>query len=217
MIRAVLFDLDGTLLDTAPDLGYALNTLLKQEGREPLSFEHIRPIASHGSLGLLHLGFNITPADSAFKSLREQFLALYQAHIADKTTVFPGIEEVLLHLENQGIPWGIVTNKPAALTTLLLKKINLYHRAACIISGDTLPQCKPHPAPLLHACKLMNQDPTHCLYLGDAERDIQAGKRAHMKTLITAYGYISDADDIHAWKADGIIYSPEESLKWITI
>jgi 2-phosphoglycolate phosphatase len=212
---AVLFDLDGTLLDTAPDLGYALNTLLELKGRAALPLETIRPIASHGSLGLLKLGFNVSVADPEFAPLCEQLLGIYHAHIADNTTLFSGVETVLAELEAQKIAWGIVTNKPAWLTLPLLEKLNLDKRSACTISGDTLAQRKPHPAQLLHACELIKHSPAHCLYVGDAQRDIEAGNRANMTTLIAGYGYIAESEDIHSWEADGIINSPEEILMWM--
>jgi N-acetyl-D-muramate 6-phosphate phosphatase len=214
-MSAVLFDLDGTLLDTAPDMAYALNTLLELKRHTTLPLEIIRPVVSHGSQGLLKLGFNVTFHDPEFASLCEQLLGIYHAHIADATTLFPGMDAVLSALETQNIAWGIVTNKPHWLTTELLEKLNLSQRAACVVSGDTLAQRKPDPAPLLHACELIKHTPNKCIYVGDAERDITAGNRANMTTLIAAYGYIEESENINSWEADGIINAPEEILPWL--
>lgn len=178
---AVLFDLDGTLADTAPDLAFALNTLLHEEGKKTLPYEDIRPAASHGSVALLKLGFDLSPEDDKFKSLQQRFIELYQDNIDRETALFEGMEEVINKLEANNISWGIITNKPAFLTDPLVAKLGLVKRAACVVSGDTTAHSKPHPAPMLHACKLINHDPNDCLYIGDAKRDIEAGKNARMK------------------------------------
>lgn len=213
--KAILFDLDGTLVDTAPDLGFALNSLLEQEGLPPLPHDIIRPVASNGSAGLLSLGFGLTTDDAAFRPLQQRFIHLYQDNIARGSHLFPGMPEVLDYLEQSDIIWGIVTNKPAFLTDPLAILLNLNERAACIVSGDTTPHAKPHPAPMLHACKLISIDPEHCLYVGDAARDIEAGKNAHMTTILARYGYISADDDPATWQADGSIDHPAELLKWL--
>jgi len=212
---AVLFDLDGTLVDTAPDLAFALNSLLLEQGQEPLAYEDIRPAASHGSIALLKLGFDLSPEDDNFKSLQQRFIELYQDNIDRETALFEGMEEVITKLEAHNISWGIITNKPAFLTDPLVAKLGLAERAACVVSGDTTAHSKPHPAPMLHACNLINHDPHDCLYIGDAKRDIEAGKNARMKTITARWGYLSEHDKPENWQADAIIDHPSEILQWI--
>jgi len=213
--RAVFFDLDGTLADTAPDLAYAINALLREQGRAELPYDIIRPIASHGSPGLLKLGFGITAQDASYAALRTRFLELYRAHLDRETRLFPGIPEVLTELGRRGIKWGIVTNKPAFLTEPLIQKLNPQPTPACIISGDTTTNRKPHPEPMLHACECAGMRPHECLYVGDAERDIEAGREAGMHTLVALFGYISKDETPQAWGADGMIRAPHELLEWI--
>lgn len=212
---AILFDLDGTLVDTAPDLAFALNTLLEQEGLDTLPYETIRPVASNGSPGLLHLGFGISPEHHDFPLFQQRFITLYQDNIARETRLFDGMEEVISALEKAGFSWGIVTNKPAFLTDPLVELLNLTHRAGCIISGDTTPYSKPHPAPMFHACKVINHLPEQCLYIGDAARDIEAGKNANMQTIAALYGYIAADDNPENWLADTSIKHPRDILKWL--
>ena len=215
MIKAVLFDLDGTLADTAPDLGYALNQQRQLHGLAPLAQAEIRPQASHGARGLLKLGFNITPQDASFAAMREEYLQLYETHICDHTQLFPGTLEILAELERRGILWGVVTNKPARFTLPLLEKLGLAQRTACVISGDTTANAKPHPEPLLHACKEIGLACTECLYIGDAERDVQAAVAAHMRVLIARYGYIDEQDQPEIWGAHGMIDTPGEILSYL--
>ena len=214
-IQTVLFDLDGTLLDTAPDLADALNAVLQANGREPLPFGAIRPVVSHGGRALIERGFGLAPDHPDFEPLRQQLLDHYQAHIADRTRLFPGMADVLDALADQNIGWGVVTNKPAWLTNPLLQKLGLYERATCVVSGDTLEQRKPHPAPLLHACELSGCTPAHCLYVGDARRDIEAGHNAGMPTLVALFGYLMEDDRPESWGADGLIESPADILDWV--
>lgn len=216
-IQTVLFDLDGTLLDTAPDLAAALNTVLIEQHHDPLPFEHIRPWVSQGTTVLLKKGLNITEADPQFDALRQRFLDIYAAHIADQTRLFPGMTEVLNALETQSIRWGVVTNKAAFLTDPLLAQLDLTARSVCNISGDTLPQRKPHPAPLLHACQLAQSLPEHCVYVGDAERDIEAGYRAGMRTLVALYGYLDVHDTPTQWGATGLLHQPQDLLTWLDL
>ncbi|RKZ36608.1 MAG: phosphoglycolate phosphatase [Gammaproteobacteria bacterium] len=215
-IQTVLFDLDGTLLDTAPDLAFALNTVLSEQKREPLPLEQIRPWVSHGGNTLIKNGFQLSEQDPAIKSLRKRFLDIYLDHIADHTRLFEGMPEVLETLESGGIQWGVVTNKPTYLTTPLLQQLGLTSRSVCNISGDTLPQCKPDPAPLLHACELAQTIPAHCIYVGDAPRDIEAGRRAGMRTLVALYGYIETFEHPTQWGATGMIQKPLDLLSWIS-
>ncbi len=212
---AILFDLDGTLVDTAPDLAYALNAVLQQEGRQALDYETIRPVASNGSAGLLGLGFNITPEHADYADLQRRLINIYKNNLDRETRLFDGMAEVLEQLEQQNIVWGIVTNKPAFLTDPLSQKLGLANRAGCIVSGDTTEYSKPHPAPMIHACTLLSRQPKDCIYIGDAKRDIEAGKNANMHTITARYGYISDLDDPISWQADGMIDHPSDILKWI--
>lgn len=214
-LRTVLFDLDGTLADTAPDLAFALNAVLQEQDRAPLPFETIRPVVSHGGTALIRLGFGIEPGTAAFESLRLRLLDIYREHLAQHTRLFPGIEELLGAIEQRGMNWGVVTNKPAWLTDPLLEQIGLSERAACVVSGDTVAERKPHPAPMLHACHLAGSEAHQCLYVGDAARDIEAGRRAGMKTLVALFGYIGEDEQPDSWGADGMIAHPAELLDWI--
>lgn len=214
-IRAVLFDLDGTLVDTAPDLGYALNLQRGRHGLAPLADAVIRPQASHGARGLLGLGFGIGPDDAKFPAMREEFLELYAANICRHSQPFPGIPGLLDALEARGLKWGVVTNKPARFTEPLLSILDLAERAACIVSGDTCPQPKPHPAPMLAAAELCGAAPAACLYLGDAERDIEAARAAGMPALVAAWGYLDATDTPGAWGAHAEIRHPLDTLDYL--
>ncbi len=211
-VGAVLFDLDGTLADTALDLGFALNQQRQRHGLAALPHTVIRPQASHGARGLLKLGFNVTPESPNFSQLRDEFLQLYTQHICDNTVLFPGTEDLLQTLEKRGIRWGVVTNKPARFTLPLLQALDLERRAACIISGDTTANSKPHPEPLLTAAAQICVQPTACLYVGDAERDVEAAVAAGMRALIANYGYLDTTDRPDTWGAHGRINTPQEIL-----
>ncbi|AFJ02155.1 phosphoglycolate phosphatase-like protein [Methylophaga frappieri] len=210
----LLLDLDGTLVDTAPDLAYALNQLLQEQGKSPLDYALIRPVASHGSAGLLKLGFGLTPDDAQYRTFQQRFLQLYADNIDRESRLFLGMEKVLDTLTEQGRRWGVVTNKPAFLTDPLMSGLNLSERAACIVSGDTTAHSKPHPAPLLHACELMDVPAADCIYIGDAERDIQAAKNAGMRSVVARYGYLQPDEQPEHWQADCIINHPLEILQW---
>lgn len=212
---AVLFDLDGTLLDTAPDLATALNHVLEDRGLPALPFDSIRPVVSHGARALIELGFGISPGHRDFEPLRKRLLDHYQAHIADQTGLFPGMENVLLGIEELNIHWGVVTNKPGWLTDPLLDALGLGKRASSIVSGDTLAKNKPHPDPLLHACRDIGSDPANCVYVGDARRDIEAARRAGMPSLVAMFGYLMDGDRPDQWGADALIEQPSGILDWI--
>jgi len=211
---ALLLDLDGTLLDTAPDMGGALNRLRGESGLAPLPAAVIRPVVSHGAMRLVKLGFPQAEGDE-FERLRLRFLELYSQFLAVDTQLFPGIEAVLAELEERAIPWGVVTNKPGWLTDPLMAALGLDRRAACVVSGDTVAERKPHPLPLLHAAERIGLAPSDCLYVGDAERDIQAGRAAGMTTVVAAYGYIASDDEPERWDPTGIVEHPLELLDWI--
>ena len=215
MIRTILFDLDGTLADTAPDLGFALNELLREHGKAALPFDRIRPVASHGARGLIELGFGVVPDDPTFAALRTRYLDLYKANLARETRLFPGMAELLGTIRARGMNWGIVTNKPAFLTEPLVEQLGIRAGASAIVSGDTVPNRKPHPEPMLLACRAAGSDAVQCLYVGDAERDIAAGRNAGMKTLVALYGYIGADESPDKWGADGMVRRPSEILDWI--
>lgn len=215
-IRVILFDLDGTLADTAPDLAYALNQTLKRHNHPALPYDQIKPKVSHGASALIRLGFNLTPDDKAFAPLLQELLQCYSANIHRETRLFPGMEQLLEKLEQRGIAWGIVTNKPSRFTDPLMKSMGLTNRAACIVSGDTTMNSKPHPEPILHACRLAGgHSPEACLYIGDAERDIESGLNAGTATLVAMFGYLGPDDHPEQWGADGYIAHPEQILEWL--
>lgn len=211
-LQGVLFDLDGTLLDTAPDMTGALTALRVEEGLPPLPFSRMRGHVSHGSLGLVRLGFGDDLPEARREALRARFLELYTERLCEGTRPFPGMTAVLETLEHLDVRWGIVTNKPAFLTDPLLRTLGLYERSRCVISGDTLPRRKPHPAPLLHAAQLCGLVPGDCLYIGDAERDIAAGRAAGMLTAVAGWGYIDATDRPGEWGADLMLDEPEATL-----
>lgn len=208
----ILFDLDGTLVDTAHDLGYALNLQRVRHGLTELPLEVIRPYASHGSKGLLAIGFGLSTDDAQFGEMREEYLAIYDQVLTRKPILFEGIAELLASLEAKNMPWGVVTNKPRRFTQPLMQSIGLLARAACVISGDDAPRPKPYPDTLLMACKQADIDPEQCWYVGDAERDIQAGKAAGMRTVVALYGYLAETDQPAAWGADQTINEPLDLL-----
>lgn len=210
--KAVLFDLDGCLVDTAPDMAAALNAVRLTEGLPALDYDLIRPVVSHGGAGLVKLAFDLNPDDTDFERLRQQFLDVYEANLADQSSLFDGFEDVLQSIEQAGLTWGIITNKPAWLTNPLVAELGLNHRAACVVSGDTTAHSKPHPAPMLHACDLINIQPEHCLYMGDADRDIEAGNAVGMTTAAVTWGYLADNDDVTTWQADHILHHPREIM-----
>jgi 2-phosphoglycolate phosphatase len=216
-IDTVLFDLDGTLLDTAPDLAFALNSVLIEQQREALAFETIRPWVSHGATFLITNGFQLSDDDSAIPALRKRLIEIYIDNIAKDTDFFEGMEQVLNHLENQGINWGIVTNKMTYLTEPLLEQLELNHRSSCTVCGDTLSVAKPDPAPLHHACQLINTDSERCIYIGDAPRDIEAGRAAGMRTLVALYGYIGNEDKPEQWGATDMLQQPLDLLSWLDL
>jgi len=208
MIKAVLFDLDGTLADTARDLGAALNRLLAEEGLPPQPYTAVRPIASHGARGLVSLGFGIDKTHPRFEEYRLRFLDLYEHSFADETVLFDDINALLREIDARGLKWGIITNKPMRFTDRLVPALPFAVPPAVVVSGDTVGVAKPDPAPMLHAAQQIDIAPEHCLYVGDAERDIQAGRAVGMKTVLVNWGYIADSDDTDSWQADITIDQP---------
>ncbi len=214
-IQAVLFDLDGTFADTAPDLAAALNHTRSMNNLPPLPLSVLRPQASHGAAGLLKVGMNVTSEMPEFGGLRDIFLDYYENHISVHTELFAGMAELVDTLEQRQIRWGIVTNKPHRFTLPLMQALGYAERAACLVSGDTCAHAKPHPEPLLHACRTIGSEPSQCLYLGDDLRDMQAANAAGMSGIIARYGYIDENADLGFWQAEAIIDNPVEILDLI--
>jgi N-acetyl-D-muramate 6-phosphate phosphatase len=210
-IRAVLFDLDGTLIDSAPDLCRAADKLRTDQGLPSLPLDAYRPMAGAGARGLIGVAFGITPQDAAFGALRDQFLSHYDRCLLDTTHAFDGVPELIAQLNAQQRPWGVVTNKNERFTRPITQGMPLFKTAAAIVSGDTTPHAKPHPAPLWEAARQLGMACEHCLYVGDDERDIVAGHAAGMPTLAAAWGYLGDKP-ISAWGADAVAQSPRELL-----
>ncbi|MEI6723825.1 MAG: HAD-IA family hydrolase [Betaproteobacteria bacterium] len=212
-MRAVLFDFDGTLADTAPDLGGALNKMLTDRGKAVLPVDAVKAYASSGARGLLRKGFGVVPEDAGYESMRVEFIANYRAAICVHTRLFPGIEELLAKIESRGMPWGIVTNKAIALTIPIVAQLGLTKRAACVVGGDTTPHLKPHPASLLHASGEIGIPPAECFYLGDDLRDILAAKAAGMHPVAVEYGYSgTDNGGPRGWDARTVIAQPLDLL-----
>jgi len=214
-IRGVLFDLDGTLFDTAPDLVLALNHVREQYALPPLPFTGVRPYAGRGSRSLLQLAFQISESHPDYPLLSEQFLQYYRNNISHSTRLFPGMEEVFSYLNSEGLPWGIVTNKPTDLTIALLAALPLTSPPACVVCGDSLAKRKPHPEPIYHACQLLKLAPTECVYIGDTEVDVIASNAAGTRTLVALYGYTTEAETPSAWAADGYVSEPIEIVHWL--
>jgi 2-phosphoglycolate phosphatase len=206
---AVLFDLDGTLVDTAPDMVAVLQAMQSDHGLTPVDYELGRSYVSNGAVGLLQLGFPGAD-DEQVEALRPEYLARYRDRLSDASSLFPNLGELVDHLDRHSRPWGVVTNKPHHLTEPLMLALELLDRVACCISGDTLPQRKPDPAPLHHACDIAGLDAATVIYVGDSSRDIEAGRAAGMVTIAAAYGYITPDDDAEAWGADVIARDTEE-------
>ncbi len=207
--NAVLFDLDGTLVDTAPDMVAVLQQLQKEHGIDPAPYELARANVSNGAIGLLTVGFPELEPEFG-DEMHQQYLERYSEVICEESRVFEGLGDMLDQLDDMGCPWGVVTNKPEQLTIPLLIALGLADRAACMVSGDTLSVRKPDPAPLLLACDIAGVDPETSIYVGDAERDIEAGQRARMATIAASYGYITADDDPREWDADVIATSTDE-------
>ena len=214
-VQAVLFDLDGTLVDSAPDLAGAANELRQRHGLPDLPFEALRPMVGSGARGMLDAALGIGPGDARFDALRADFLTLYEARILRETRVFARIEPVLQALERKGLPWGIVTNKIARFSVPLVEGLSLLPRCAVLVSGDSTAHAKPHPAPLLEAARRLELPPQRCIYIGDDRRDVEAGRGAGMPTLAAAWGYLGRGESVHEWNAHAVLQQPEELLNWL--
>lgn len=211
-ITTVLFDLDGTLIDTAPDMAAALELLCDEEQQQRLPFSEVRPVVSNGSLALITLAFGSELDQRTLERLKKRYLEIYQDHLAVNSRLFDEMEQMLQQLEQRNIKWGVVTNKPGWLTEPLMQALDLDQRAACIVSSDSTQNRKPHPEPMYFACRQTNAQPEQCIYVGDARRDIEAGQNAGMKTIVAEYGYIGDWENTSDWQADFSIQSPSQLL-----
>ena len=211
-VSAVLFDLDGTLIDSAPDLGAAADKMRTDRSLEPLPLSLYRPMAGAGARGMIAVAFGLTPEDPAFEALKEEFFFNYEARLVKNTYAFDGVTELVARIVDSGLQWGVVTNKSARFTLPLTRAMPLFTTARTIISGDTTPHAKPHPAPLLEAARQLDLPPARCIYVGDDERDIVAGRAAGMPTVAAAYGYLGKVSDTVNWNADFTINKPFELL-----
>ena len=213
----VLFDLDGTLIDSAPDLAGAANAMREARGLPPLPFEALRPMVGAGARGMVGVAFGVAPGQDGFDVLRAEFLDRYEAGLLERTVVFEAVHAVLDHLETAGLRWGIVTNKAERFTRPIVEGLGLSRRAAVVIAGDTTPHSKPHPAPLLEAARRAQVAATECLYVGDDLRDVQAGRAAGMATLAAAWGYLGQGEPVEAWGADAVLETPAALLQWMRL
>lgn len=215
--KAVLFDLDGTLIDSAPDLAGAANDLRAEHGLPPLPFLALRSMVGSGARGMVGVAFGVRPGDESFELLKDAFLVCYARRLLDETRVFDAVAPVLAALDRSGTPWGIVTNKATRFAEPVIAGLGLQARAAVFIAGDTTPHTKPHPAPLLEAARRMGLDAGDCVYIGDDARDIQAGRSAGMATLAAAWGYLGQGEHIDSWGADRVLQWPNELLNWMEL
>jgi phosphoglycolate phosphatase len=216
-VQAVLFDLDGTLIDSAPDLGAAVDKMRVARGMSSFPLSHYRPMAGAGARGMIGLAFGWTPDHPDYEQLKEEFFVNYTSCMTERTLAFDGVPQLIQELVNLKMPWGIVTNKSKRFAEPLTQAMPLFSSAAVLISGDTTPHAKPHPAPLLEAAKRLGIDPRACVYVGDDERDIVAGHAAQMKTVAATYGYLGTQSDVKSWKAHAQIDSPAQLLKLLNI
>jgi len=216
-VQAVLFDLDGTLIDSAPDLGAAVDKMRVARGMSSLPLSHYRPMAGAGARGMIALAFGWTPDHPDYEQLKEEFFVNYESCMTERTFAFEGVAQLIQELVDLKMPWGVVTNKSKRFAEPLTQAMPLFASAAVVISGDTTPHAKPHPAPLLEAAKRLGVDPTACVYVGDDERDIVAGHAAQMKTVAATYGYLGAQADVQRWQAHAQIDSPEQLLKLLHV
>jgi phosphoglycolate phosphatase len=215
--RAVLFDLDGTLIDSAPDLAAAANGLRSARGLPPLPYEFLRPMVGAGARGMVGLAFGVAPGQPEFEPLKQEFLSRYEEGLLLRTRVFRDMEPVLSQLDAERVPWGIVTNKATRYTEPVVHGLGLRRRAAVVICGDTTPHSKPHPEPLLEAARRLAVSPADCIYIGDDLRDVQAGRAAGMGVLAAGWGYLGQGESIEKWGADAVLQHPLDVLKFLNV
>jgi N-acetyl-D-muramate 6-phosphate phosphatase len=213
-IQAVLFDLDGTLADTAPDMARTVNAMLEARRLSPVPLELVRPHVSKGARGMIGAAFGVTPEHADFAAMREEFLAVYAENLCVDTRLFPGMDELLDLLDERGLAWGVVTNKFEHLARRVLDGLGLASRTAVLVGGDTCARAKPFPDPLLHAAGRLALSPAAILYVGDDERDVQAARAAGMPVLAAGYGYLGDGPEPARWGADAVVGSPPEIARW---
>jgi phosphoglycolate phosphatase len=211
----VLFDFDGTLIDSAPDLAGTANDLRNERGLPPLPFERLRPMVGAGARGMVGVAFGVKPGDDEFSALRDAFLDRYAQRMLQTTRVFDAMQPVLQRLEDAGVRWGIVTNKATRFTEPMVAGLGLRERIAALVCGDTTPHSKPHPAPLLEAARQLALPPGQCVYVGDDLRDVIAGRAAAMATLVAQWGYLGDGPPVHEWGADALLDTPTALLNWL--
>jgi N-acetyl-D-muramate 6-phosphate phosphatase len=216
-VAAVLFDLDGTLIDSAPDLGAAADKMRLDRGLPSLPYELYRPMAGAGARGMLGVAFSITPDHADYPALRDEFFANYEHCMTQRTYAFRGIAELIAQLLGRGLAWGVVTNKSMRFARPLTQGMSLFATASAVVGGDTTPHAKPHPAPLLEAARLLSLEPCRCIYVGDDERDVAAGKAAGMGTVAATYGYLGSKSDTQLWGADAHINAPLDLLALLQI
>ena len=214
---SVLFDLDGTVIDSAPDLAGTANDMRRARGLEPAAFESLRPWVGAGARGMIGAAFGTAPGDARFDDLKDEFLERYALRLLADTRVFDAMEAVLDAIQSRGVPWGIVTNKHARFTMPIVRGLGLDRRAAVVVCGDTTLHAKPHPAPLLEAARRVGVDASLCVYIGDDRRDMQAARAAGMRAGVARWGYIEPADDVATWGGDAMLDGPDDILKWLSL
>ncbi len=217
LVAAVLFDLDGTVIDSAPDLAGAANDMLRARGLPDAPYDRLRAAVGSGARGLVGEAFGVIPGDATFEPLRDEFLSRYESRMTRDTRIFDAVDQLLRSLESRSLPWGIVTNKSIRLADPLSRALGLFERAAVVIGGDSTPHAKPHPEPLLEAARRMQVDPTRCFYVGDDLRDVQAGRAAGMKTVAAKWGYLGLGESVEAWGAHHIADTPQDLLQWLAM